>query len=242
MDKEETNPKDEIDSAIAELIELYSKDLSGESVKRKIDDLYEVGGEGGKKIRFMQVLRLEARNRSDVSFYLKEIILKHCSYKIAKDKHLTEEEKLDLTLNFYRKIYYLRYSKDELTENVFRWGNGVMLMLELGEFADDGVFLERISYLINEGYLKETPKPNHEEFNNRDIQCTYKGYVFKGFVKDKEEKEAESRRRIRNDDRLSKGTIALAVGTFLIVAVEIFRWWWENIHTDNDIMKIIFHP
>jgi len=71
-------------------------------------------------------------------------------------------------------------------------------------------------YLIDEELIIDV--------NQKPI-ITIKGRRFDGYVKQKADKDAEIKRRLDFDDRLSYGTLILAIGTLLLLLVEVLKWY-----------------
>jgi hypothetical protein len=212
-----------------------------ENVVRKLAGLYLTDPETVKE-RMKQFSKYELRFiRDNVLFYAinpfkasqiqvtREAgnFLDNYSRELLSDSNnYTEEQKLDMVLDFFRgKHKTMNVWRDSVTKyfDAERFSN---FCESIRESDKDELFKQRMEFFIDEGLIKINNQGNaiHTIGNWELYSCTYRGYAFKGFVKDKSEKEADKIRKDRNDNRLSNGTIALAIGTIGLLLFELFKW------------------
>ncbi len=83
--------------------------------------------------------------------------------------------------------------------------------------------LRIINKLKRDGYIIKS-----NDDNSWSYEITVEGMIFEGYVEQNKQKAAAIRRQKDFDNRLSYGTVFLAIGTFLLFAVELYRTYLEH--------------
>lgn len=151
---------------------------------------------------------------------------------------MTYEKQLNEALEYLRKhiapqgtfLFYDKTKADSNTQEHYLYKH----LKESG--IEEHFWLPMVYYLKEDGYIDLAYDPPEDEIKKRppnQLKITLNGLIFisnGGYVKKKESFIAAEKIKNSRENRLSTGTVLLAIGTFLLVFVEVLIHWNELRH------------
>jgi len=202
---------------LRELASWYDK--NPDLIKKEINKFYNQQSGAKDKIRNIR----DGTTISSLKYYtppqheVKKVALEYidnfCRSLLSDGKKYSEDEKSDKILNYYK-------GKERFNDVKFR-----DFCESFGEIPTDLFFKERIKYFMDNDYLRG----NMDEMEN--LVCTYKGYVFNGYVNSKKEEirlqekqEADLKFQRWNILAVTVATVVIAFDTVLNLIK--FAYWF----------------